>query len=48
MRVINDPPVGRAYFDNRYERTIYKEIENKLEKKKIMDEAKEEIKRKQI
>lgn len=41
MNIIQDPPQLRYFNTNRYERTIYKEIENKLEKKKIMDEVKE-------
>lgn len=40
MKLIEDPPLMRTFNNNRYERTIYKEIENKLEKKKIMDEVK--------
>ncbi len=48
MKIIEQPAGAHCFNNNRYERTIYKEIENKLEKKKIMDEVKEEIKRKQI
>lgn len=40
MQIIQNPPVSKNINNNRYERTIYKEIENKLEKKKIMDEVK--------
>lgn len=40
MRLIEDPPNMKSFGGNRFDRTVYKEIENKLEKKKIMDEVK--------
>ena len=39
--LIEDPPNLRPFNNNRYEITQYKETEDKLEKKRIMDEVKQ-------
>ena len=47
-RIIRSPPNVIHKTRDRYENPIVKEVEDKLEKKKIMDEVKADIKRKQI
>lgn len=47
-QILDEPPNFKNKTCDRYDRPVVREVEDKLEKKKIMDEVKSEIKRKEI